>query len=114
MTHNNLGNALLRLGERESGTARLQEAVEAHRAALLEYTRERVPLQWATSQEQPGQCAIEAGERESGTARLQKAVEAYRAALLEYQREPLPLQWAMAQNNLAIALRLLEERHAAA
>ena len=31
----------------QSGTARLEEAVAADRAALEEYTRERVPLQWA-------------------------------------------------------------------
>lgn len=31
----------------ESGTARLEEAVAAHRAALGERTRERVPLDWA-------------------------------------------------------------------
>jgi hypothetical protein len=34
MTQNNLGAALTRLGEREAGTARLEEAVEAHREAL--------------------------------------------------------------------------------
>ena len=40
LTQNNLGAALSRLGgERESGAARLQEAVEAYRAALLEGTR---------------------------------------------------------------------------
>ena len=33
-TQNNLGNALLRLGERESGTARLHDAVTAYREAL--------------------------------------------------------------------------------
>src|SRR3712207_6879345 len=42
-----LGGALARLGERESGTARLEEAVVAFRAALKELTRKRVPLQWA-------------------------------------------------------------------
>ena len=45
----NLGTALMRLGERESGTARLEEAVTAFRAALTEWTRERVPLDWAAS-----------------------------------------------------------------
>ena len=30
MTQNNLGNALQRLGERESGTTRLEEAVNAY------------------------------------------------------------------------------------
>jgi hypothetical protein len=33
-TKNNLGNALRILGEREAGTARLEEAVAAYRAAL--------------------------------------------------------------------------------
>jgi hypothetical protein len=46
---NNLGLALWRLGERESGTARLEEAVAACREALLERTRERVSLNWAGS-----------------------------------------------------------------
>jgi hypothetical protein len=34
MTQNNLGSALETLGERESGTARLEEAVSAYDAAL--------------------------------------------------------------------------------
>ncbi|MBM3644612.1 MAG: hypothetical protein FJX02_09765 [Alphaproteobacteria bacterium] len=34
MTQNNLGNALWGLGERENGTVRLIEAVEAYRSAL--------------------------------------------------------------------------------
>jgi tetratricopeptide (TPR) repeat protein len=44
ITQNNLGNALTSLGERESGTARLEEAVTAYREALKELTREQVPL----------------------------------------------------------------------
>ncbi len=43
----NLGAALTRLGERESGTGKLEEAVAAYREALKERTRERVPLDWA-------------------------------------------------------------------
>ncbi len=39
-----LGKALWRLGEREGGTARLEEAVAASRAALDGWTRECVPL----------------------------------------------------------------------
>ncbi len=50
MTQNNLGNALRALGERESGTARLNEAVAAYREALMERTRERVPIQWTATQ----------------------------------------------------------------
>jgi hypothetical protein len=44
---NNLGTALRVLGERERGTGRLEEAVAAYRGALEEYTRDRVPLDWA-------------------------------------------------------------------
>ena len=40
-TQNNLGNALWRLGERESGTARLEEAVAAFREALKVFTSAR-------------------------------------------------------------------------
>jgi hypothetical protein len=49
MMQSNLGLALARLGEREAGTAKLEEAVAVQREALKERTRERVPLQWATS-----------------------------------------------------------------
>ena len=83
MTQNNLGNALRTLGERESGTARLEEAVAAYRAALEEWTRERVPLDWAMTQNNLGTALWTLGERESGTARLEEAVAAYRAALEE-------------------------------
>ena len=43
MTQSNLGDALTTLGARESGTAHMEEAVTACRAALEEYTRSRVP-----------------------------------------------------------------------
>jgi hypothetical protein len=38
----------------ESGTTRLEQAVKAHRDALLELTRERVPLDWAMTQNNLG------------------------------------------------------------
>src|SRR5262249_2853934 len=70
----NLGTALWTLGKRESGTARLEEAVAAYRDALKESTRERVPLQWATTQHNLGTALWTLGARESGTARLEEAV----------------------------------------
>ena len=45
---------LLLLGEREGDTGRLEEAVAAFRAALEERTRERVPLDWAATQNNLG------------------------------------------------------------
>jgi tetratricopeptide (TPR) repeat protein len=50
LAQDNLGTALWTLGDRESGMARLEEAVAAYRDALKERTRERVPLDWATTQ----------------------------------------------------------------
>jgi len=45
-----LGVALQCLGERESATARLEDAVSAFRAALTERTREHVQLQSTTTE----------------------------------------------------------------
>jgi tetratricopeptide (TPR) repeat protein len=106
----NLGNALATLGERESGTARLEEAVEAFRAALEERTRDRVPLDWAMTQNNLGNALRALGARESGTARLEQAVAAFRAALEEYTRERVPLQWAASLGNEGVALMLIADR----
>jgi tetratricopeptide (TPR) repeat protein len=108
--HNLLGNALQTLGERESGTARLEEAVSAYRAALEERTRDRVPLDWAMTQNNLGNALATLGERASGTARLEEAVSAYRAALEERTRDRVPLDWAATQNNLGNVLQTLGGR----
>ena len=63
-TQDDLGNALQALGEREAGTARLEEAVAAHRGALGERTRDRAPLDWATTQANLGNALRALGERE--------------------------------------------------
>jgi tetratricopeptide (TPR) repeat protein len=106
----NLGVALGRLGERESDTRRLEEAVQVFRTALQERPRERVPLDWAGIQNNLGNALQALGKRESGTGSLEEAVEAYRTALQEWTRERVPLQWAMTQNNLGNALQALGER----
>ena len=98
------------LGERESGTARLEEAVAAYRAALEECTRERVPLEWAMTQNNLGNALATLGERESGTARLEEAVAAYRAALEERTRERVPLEWAASFGNQGVAMMLIADR----
>ena len=108
--HVALGNALQTLGDRESGTERLEQAVVTYRTALEEYTRERAPLDWAMTQNNLGNALQTLGGRESGTERLEQAVVAYRAALEEYTRERAPLQWAATQNNLGAALQTLGGR----
>ena len=114
MTQNNLGSALKTLGEREGGTARLEEAVAGYRAALEEQMRERVPLNWAMTHNNLGNALATLGEHESGTARLEEAVGAYRSALQEWTRERAPLDWATTQSNLGKALRILGERESGA
>ena len=68
MTQNNLGTALAVLGERETWTERLEQAVAAYTEALKEYTRERVPLDWAMTQNNRGTALVSLGKRESGSA----------------------------------------------
>jgi DNA-binding CsgD family transcriptional regulator len=90
--------------------ARLEEAVNIYRTALREQTRDRVPLEWAMTQNFLGIALRALGERESGTAHLEQAVEAYRAALQERTRERVPLEWAWTQYNLGNALATLGQR----
>ena len=82
----------------------------AYRAALQERTRDKVPLNWAATQNNLGTALSTLGARESGTAPLEQAVVAYRAALEEQTRDRVPLVWAMTQNNLGAALALWGER----
>ena len=108
MAQDNLGNALLRFGERESGPERLEEAVVAFREALKERTRERVPLDWAKTQNNLGTALRSLGERGSGTERLEEAVAAFREALKEVAAAPH--YHSMFSSNLAKAEKLLESR----
>ena len=105
-----LGNALATPGERESGTERLEQAVTTYTEALKERTRERVPLDWAMTQNNLGNALTTLGERESRTERLEQAVTTYTEALKERTRERVPLGWAATQNNLGNALTTLGKR----
>ncbi len=95
---------------RTGNNSALDYAIAAYRDALEEFTRERVPLQWAMTQNNLGTALSTLGQRESGTARLEEAVAAYRDALEEWTRERVPLQWATTQNNLNEVEALLENR----
>ena len=107
---NNLGAALVTLGERDTGTQRLEEAVDSFRAALEVFTRDRAPLDWAMTQNNLGAALSTLGQRETDTRRLNEAVAAFRAALEEYTRDRVPLDWAMTQNNLGNSLTNLGRR----
>lgn len=82
---NNLGAALQTLGERESGTARLEEAVAAYRDALTERTRERVPLQWATTQYNFSLVIEVLATRNGSASTFQEALDCAKGALAAFQ-----------------------------
>ena len=104
------GNALATLGGRESGTGKLEEAVLAYREALKEWTRERVPLQWAMTQMNFGSALATLGGRESGTGNLEEAVVAYREALKEYTPQTHQRNYQGTMDNLNRALTLLKKK----
>jgi exonuclease VII small subunit len=92
---------------RERGTARLEEAVAAYRAALQVQTRERVPLDWAGTQMNLGNKML--GERESGTARLEEAVAAYGASEI-FSVSHSDYCETICHSNRERALALIEDR----
>ncbi|MSQ48480.1 MAG: tetratricopeptide repeat protein, partial [Deltaproteobacteria bacterium] len=105
-----LANALSTVGTQTGTPEPLVEAINLYKIVLAHNTREIVPLQWATTQNNLGIALQTLGKRENSPERLQAAVTAYQEALKEYTRERVPLQWATTQNNLGNALQTLGER----
>jgi tetratricopeptide (TPR) repeat protein len=102
--------ALQRQGDERGDNASLTTAITVYHAALGEWTRDRVPLDWAAAQNNLGTALAVLGDRESGTAQLEEAVAAYRAALQEWTRERVPFRWAESTGNQGVALMVLAER----
>ena len=88
----------------------MTEAVAAFRAALEERPRDRVPLDWARTQDNLGLALTDLGKREGGTAHLTEAIVAFRAAIEEWPRDRVPLDWARSIGDQGVALMLLAER----
>jgi tetratricopeptide (TPR) repeat protein len=103
-------NALCDYGTDRGINRALEDGIDVWKSLVVELPRDRVPLEWAMTQNNLGNALWTLGEREAGTTRLEEAVEAYRNALLEYARDRVALQWATIQNNLGNALRTLGER----
>jgi tetratricopeptide (TPR) repeat protein len=103
-------DALQRQGEERGDNTALRRAITVYGRALELLPRERVPLDWATTQNDLGNALAKLGQRESGTARLKEAVTACRDAPQERTRERVPLDWAATQNDLGAALQPLGQR----
>jgi hypothetical protein len=82
--YSDVGNRRL---ERESGKARLEVAVVAYRATLMEFTCERVPLQWAMTQTNLGGALAELGVRTQDRVKLEVAREAASGAFEVYMQD---------------------------
>jgi tetratricopeptide (TPR) repeat protein len=103
-------SALYQQGYDLGDNGALFSAIERRRRLLELLSRERVPLDWAGTQNTLGVALSTLGERESGTARLEEAVAAFREALKERSRERVPIDWAFSIGNEGIALMYIAER----
>ena len=74
------------LGEREGGTARLEEAVKTFRAALERQTCERAPFAWAQTQNNLGDALLALGGSQNSRDRLKEAFDALQGSLEVYQK----------------------------
>jgi tetratricopeptide (TPR) repeat protein len=81
---NDLGTALKTLGARDSGTERLEQAVEAFQQALKEYTRDRVPLDRAMTQYNWAITELTLFEKTAQAAHLDRAQDLLRTAAAEF------------------------------
>ena len=105
-----LANALQIEGEQAGDQELFAEVIELYRKVFDEWTRERVPRNWAATQMNLGYALWHRGRAKSGAETLTEAVDAYRETLKEWTRERAPLNWAMTQNNLGNTLSSLGER----
>ncbi|MGA8169700.1 MAG: hypothetical protein WB816_02505, partial [Methylocystis sp.] len=78
--------------------------------ALETYTRDRVPLDWAMTQNNLGNALLKLGEHESGTAALEEAWVAYDEALKEYTPEADPYRHSKVKGNLTHVILLMLKR----
>ena len=104
---NNLGLALATLGQREAGTARLDAAVRAYEAALIEWTRERAPLQWAMTQNNLGDALRVLAERTGDAAVQARAIAAYEGAIEVFRAAAATYYLETAEAGLARVRALL-------
>ena len=77
---------------------------------MKERTQERVPLDWATTQNNLGVVLKTLGEQTGDIQVLNQAKTVFEAALKERTQERVPVAWAQTQNNLRLTLAKLAEQ----
>ncbi|NEQ71284.1 MAG: tetratricopeptide repeat protein [Symploca sp. SIO2D2] len=88
----------------EKQASNLETAIACYQNALQVYTREAMPVEWATTQ---SNLAAAYSDRILGdeAQNLEKTIAFYRNALEVRTCEAMPADWASTQNHLAIAYR---------
>ena len=95
----------------EGGPESLEGAVRIFRAASEERTRDRVPFDWAATQNSLGIALARLGERLSKMEYLKNGLCATRReALKEFNPDLTSLDWAWTRNNLGTALARIGEQ----
>jgi len=97
--------------DRPTGNRResLRRAVGAFEAALLYWTPETAPRDYARTQNSLGNAYSDLAQIEDREVNLRRAITAYEAALVYWTPETAPLDYAMTQNNLGVAYRALAQ-----
>jgi len=86
-------------GNPESGTKHLTQAVAACTEALKERTRDKVPLDWAETQNNLGNALRALGERQSNPTLLQQAIGHCNAALEVFRASKATYYLTMTEEN---------------
>jgi tetratricopeptide (TPR) repeat protein len=100
------------IGDQTGADDHLKIAIDTYHKVLEEFSRERLPLAWALTQNSLGFALWTLGKHGTNNDLLKQAVVAFQESLKEFDRVREPADWAMAQNNLGLALWALGEREA--
>ncbi len=106
---NEMGNALLALGERETRPRALKQAAKTFKTALDAWPPDQAPLDRVMLHTKLGVALMRLAEREGSRRRLEKASQEFQAALVQYPRQQMPLGWASLQHYLGLALLRLAQ-----
>jgi tetratricopeptide (TPR) repeat protein len=94
-----LGDALLKLGERSSGTEQIADAVTAYRAALRVFTKDSDLLKWIEVQDDLCEALLLLGMHKSGKESFEEAIALYRNILSDdrFKRDSSASLWGRTQ-----------------
>jgi len=103
VTHNNLGNTLLRLGEIEGRADLFAHAAKSYRAAAGLMDRQRTGREWGLVQSNLGTALLKGGELAHAERSYEEAVTAYDKALTVLRAEVDGADWAAAEAGRGMA-----------